>query len=318
MQLALSPIVDHIFLCYDKFKSEQKRKVTNMSVIKVHQLTKRYGAFTAVDHVSFRVETGSLLGFLGINGAGKTTLINMLSTLLTPDDGSAEICGYSLGRENQAIRRRIGIVYQQNCLDDLLTVKENLMCRGVLHGATPTETKARLDYLTERLKMNDLLKRKYRQLSGGQKRRCEIAAALMHTPDILFLDEPTTGLDPATRQDVWNAILTLRKEQNTTIFLTTHYMEEAAGADQVILLDRGRIVTQGKPCELKEKYAGDKLMLYYPSGQKEELPLSSTLDALPILAAKKGSYSSFEVIRGTMDDVFLHALGPEIYSAIRS
>lgn len=280
-----------------------------MNIIQVSDFTKKYNDLTAVNHISFQVEKGTLLGFLGVNGAGKTTVINMLATLLTPDGGSAEICGETLGKDNQNIRRKIGIVYQQNCLDDILTVRENLICRGILHGASRQEAKTQCQKLSEILKLGDILKSKYRTLSGGQKRRAEIAAALMHTPELLFLDEPTTGLDPATRQDVWGIIEELRKNEKMTVFLTTHYMEEAAGADQIIIMDHGNIIDQGTPFTLKEKYAGDKLRLFYKSGQEEVIPVASTLKALPLIQEAEGEINGFEVIQGNMDDVFLNAVG---------
>ena len=283
-----------------------------MNILKVDNLTKRYGSFTAVDHVNFTVEKGTMLGFLGVNGAGKTTVINMLATLLKPDEGSAEICGETLGKADQQIRKKIGIVYQQNCLDDLLSVEENLMCRGVIHGATKKEAKAQCKKLGEILKLNDILKKKYQSLSGGQKRRCEIAAALMHTPEILFLDEPTTGLDPATRVDVWNTIEQLQKTEKMTVFLTTHYMEEAAKADKIIIMDRGKIVTTGTPFELKETYATDKVKLFYENGEEKEIAVASTLEALPIIEEVREEISGFEVIQGNMDDVFLNAVGREL------
>ena len=283
-----------------------------MNVLKVDNLTKRYGSFTAVDHVSFTVEKGTMLGFLGVNGAGKTTVINMLATLLKPDEGTAEICGETLGKADGQIRKKIGIVYQQNCLDDLLSVEENLMCRGVIHGATKKEAKAQCKKLGEILKLNDILKKKYQSLSGGQKRRCEIAAALMHTPEILFLDEPTTGLDPATRVDVWNTIEQLQKTEKMTVFLTTHYMEEAAKADKIIIMDRGKIVTTGTPFELKETYATDKVKLFYENGEEKEIAVASTLEALPIIEEVREEISGFEVIQGNMDDVFLNAVGREL------
>lgn len=291
-----------------------------MNIIEVENLTKTYGTLTAVDHISFTVEKGTMLGFLGINGAGKSTAINMLSTLLQPDEGTATVCGHRLGKEDDAIRRKIGIVYQQNVLDELLTVKENLLCRGILHGASRSGATKQLDRLSEILKLGDILKKRYKTLSGGQKRRCEIAAALMHTPELLFLDEPTTGLDPATRKDVWEIIETLRREENTTVFLTTHYMEEAAEADQIIILDHGKIITSGTPFELKERYARDKLRLYGDPKQLSELSglvtpygleitINSTMDALPIVSEVKERIDGFEVIQGNMDDVFLNAVG---------
>lgn len=295
-----------------------------MKIIEVNGLTKTYGDLTAVDHISFSVEQGTMLGFLGINGAGKSTAINMLSTLLQPDGGTASVCGHKLGQEDDQIRRKIGIVYQQNVLDDLLTVKENLICRGILHGASRGQAAAQLDRLCEILKLEDILKKQYKPLSGGQKRRCEIAAALMHTPEILFLDEPTTGLDPATRKDVWQIIETLRRDQNMTVFLTTHYMEEAATADQIIILDHGKIIATGTPFDLKERYAKDKLRLFcdqelsglpqgsIPTAFGYEIPLGRTLDALPILGTVKDRIEGFEVIQGNMDDVFLNAVGKEL------
>lgn len=310
-----------------------------MCVIKVQNLTKKYGDLTAVNHVSFQVEKGSMLGFLGVNGAGKTTVINMLATLIATDEGNAEICGELLGKRDQQIRRKIGIVYQQNCLDDILTVQENLICRGIIHGASKDEAKAQCMRLCEILKLGDFIKKKYRTLSGGQKRRCEIAAALMHTPEILFLDEPTTGLDPATRLDVWNTIKALQKNEKMTVFLTTHYMEEAAGADQIIIMDHGNIITAGTPFALKEQFAMDKLRLFCKAGKENEAVVKkqltgckhiqtgeikpiengiietfipSTLDALPIVELVKEKIDGFEVIQGNMDDVFLNAVGKEL------
>lgn len=298
-----------------------------MTALKITQLTKRYGDFTAVDGISFEAGRGEMLGFLGVNGAGKTTTIKMLSTLLKPDDGTAEICGEILGKSNDTIRRKIGIVYQHNCLDNRLTVSENLMCRGLLHGISKAEALRRLGELCERLSMSELMKRKYGTLSGGQKRRCEIAAALMHTPELLFLDEPTTGLDPATRKDVWNVIKELRRESGMTVFLTTHYMEEAASANRIIIIEKGKIRANGTPFELKEKYAYDTVKIYCETESRENVKailaekgvtatdreyglrfaLKQTIDALEPLCALKGSITGFEVIQGNMDDVFINA-----------
>ncbi len=282
-----------------------------MNSIEIHDLTKKYGDYVAVDHISFQVREGSLIGFLGVNGAGKTTVINMLATLLKPDEGVVKICGYELGREDSEIRKNIGIVYQQNCLDDLLSVQENLICRGVLHGISRKEAKVQCDKLAETLKLDEILKKKYRMLSGGQKRRCEIAAALMHAPKILFLDEPTTGLDPATRMDVWNIVQKLQQEETMTVFLTTHYMEEAAKADDIIIIDHGKIVTAGTPFELKERYAKDKLKLYF-TDKCVTIPMESTLEAVPIIQKHKDEIKGFEVIQGNMDDVFVNVVGKEL------
>ncbi|MGN0156342.1 MAG: ABC transporter ATP-binding protein, partial [Lachnospiraceae bacterium] len=214
---------------------------------------------------------------------------------------------YTLGKEDEGIRKKIGIVYQQNCLDDLLSVQENLICRGILHGITKKEAKQQFEKLSEILKLDDIRKKPYRTLSGGQKRRCEIAAALMHAPEILFLDEPTTGLDPATRIDVWNIIEQLQREEKMTVFLTTHYMEEAARADDIIILDHGNIITTGTPLALKEKYAKDKVKLYY-KGDCVSIPIESTLHALPIIREHIDEIEGFEVILGNMDDVFVNAV----------
>lgn len=298
-----------------------------MTVIKAEGLTKAYGDIKAVDGISFQVEKGELIGFLGVNGAGKSTTINMLSTLIAPSGGKAEICGFAIGKSDKDIRRKIGIVYQQNCLDDILTVKENLISRGILHGAGGSEAAKRLDELCGILSLEDILKKRYRTLSGGQKRRCEIAAALMHTPDILFLDEPTTGLDPATRRDVWHTVEQLRKSTGMTVFLTTHYMEEAAGANRIIIIDKGRICASGTPFELKEKYAADSVKLYCSEENrgkisaldifknipltKEEFGFSftvkNTASALPAVNAAQPYINGFEVIQGNMDDVFLNS-----------
>lgn len=310
-----------------------------MEIIKVNDLTKRYGDFTAVDHVSFSVERGTMLAYLGVNGAGKTTVINMLATLLTPDGGEAKVCGKSLGKENEEIRRKIGIVYQQNCLDDILTVRENLMCRGMIHGATRAEAKEQCTRLGKILKLEGIMKKRVQMLSGGQKRKCEIAAALMHTPEILFLDEPTTGLDPATRADVWETIESLRKMEGMTVFLTTHYMEEAAGAEQIIIMDHGNILASGTPFALKEKFASDKLKLYCKEGKERQImemkdflssgndvkgklklvddhiieaEIPATLQALPLIRQAEGMIEGFEVIQGSMDDMFLNAVGKEL------
>lgn len=322
-----------LYFLSDIIGSEDKTKkdeVFNMNVINAEKLTKRYGDFTAVNGISFQVRKGELIGFLGVNGAGKSTTINMLSTLLAPTEGSAEICGVRLGVSDKEIRRKIGIVYQQNCLDDILTVRENLVCRGILHGATKPQARERLKELTKILSLGDILGKRYSTLSGGQKRRCEIAAALMHTPEILFLDEPTTGLDPATRRDVWKTIEELRKDTGMTVFLTTHYMEEAAGADRIIIISKGSIIAEGTPFQLKEKYASDTVKLYcnereavlkllseegitateIPNGLK--FSVKETIDALPFIDKVSGNISGFEVIQGNMDDVFLNAVGEDL------
>lgn len=299
------------------------RKVSE--IITVEHLKKYYREVKAVDDISFTVEKGELFGFLGVNGAGKSTTINMLCTLLKPTEGKALINGMELGKEDEEIKTHIGIVYQNNCLDNLLTVQENLLLRGGLYEKDKDKLRHNLTRVTEILNLADVLKRPFGKLSGGQKRRCEIARALMHTPDILFLDEPTTGLDPATRKNVWETVYMLQKEMGMTVFLTTHYMEEAAVADHIGIMDHGHLVEYGTPFSLKETYAKDKLYLIPKAEQRENIvmelrkndleysvleerifvKLGSTLSAMPLLAKVEDKIQGFEVIQGTMDDVFL-------------
>lgn len=294
--------------------------------IRVEHLKKYYKDVKAVDDISFSVEKGELFGFLGVNGAGKSTTINMLCTLQEPTGGRAVIHGLELGKEDERIKHHIGVVYQNNCLDKLLTVKENLLIRGSLYETDYGKLKKNLAGITEVLGLRDVLLRPYGKLSGGQKRRCEIARALMHAPDILFLDEPTTGLDPATRKQVWETVHKLQKEMGMTVFLTTHYMEEAAKADHIGIMDHGHFVEYGTPFSLKEKYAKDKLFLIPKKGRLQavqaeldaySLPYSvkdgqilawidGTLSALPLLEGVKQGIEGFEVVQGTMDDVFLN------------
>ncbi|MCM1258768.1 MAG: ABC transporter ATP-binding protein [Roseburia sp.] len=295
-------------------------------IIKVRHLKKYFQDMKAVDDISFSVQKGEMFGFLGVNGAGKSTTINMLCTLLRPTEGEAEVAGYILGKEDEEIKRNIGVVYQGNVLDDMLTVRENLILRGSLYEKDKKKLLRQIDYVCEILSLSDVLKRPYEKLSGGQKRRCEIGAALLHTPEVLFLDEPTTGLDPATRKNVWQTIGKLQKEMKMTVFLTTHYMEEAAKANHIGIIEKGHMVEFGTPFSLKEQYAKDSLILRYSpekKGQLEQIlrdsPFSSkiknekiivtvpeTISAIPLLNRMENLIEGFEVIQGTMDDVFLN------------
>lgn len=297
------------------------------SIIKVEHLKKYYKDIKAVDDISFKVEKGELFGFLGVNGAGKSTTINILCTIFEPTEGLVEVNGLKLGKDNEEIKRHIGVVYQTNCLDKRLTVKENLMLRGSLYETKRERLTKNLDNVCEILELTDVMKRPFGKLSGGQKRRCEIARALMHTPDILFLDEPTTGLDPATRKSVWSTITKLQRELDMTVFLTTHYMEEAARANHIAIIDSGHIIQYGTPFSLKEAFAKDKLRifpkenmlapiqdildrqgaLYKIKEEKITVAIDSTILSLPILESCKDMIKGFEVIQGTMDDVFLNA-----------
>ncbi len=298
------------------------------TMIKVQHLKRYFGKVRAVDDISLKVERGELFGFLGVNGAGKSTTINMLCTLYAPTDGQIEICGFTAGKENEEIRRRIGIVYQNNCLDNLLTVKENLFVHGSLYEKSRRKLNESISHICEILDLTDVYTRRYEKLSGGQKRRCEIARALINTPELLFLDEPTTGLDPATRQSVWHCLEKLRKEDNLTIFLTTHYMEEAARASHVAIIDTGKIREYGTPFSLKETYAKDQLRIYSDSPNIREhltamqlsfqeqdgfrITVPGSMAAIPILNALEGEINGFEMVQGSMDDVFLNVTGKKL------
>lgn len=295
-----------------------------MKAIEINGLTKQYGSYKAVNDLCFDVDSKEMIGFLGVNGAGKSTTINMLSTILRPDSGEVFVNGNKLGRDDRRIRESIGVVYQQNVLDELLTVRENIFVRARLAGMENSDIKRRICELCELLSLDDILNKKYKVLSGGQKRRCEIAAALMHAPGILFLDEPTTGLDPATRLEVWNAVKSLRQNKDMTVFLTTHYMEEAAAADKIVIIDKGVKKAEGTPFELKEKYARDKLKLFFDKDKEPqiiqllenrefieeafglEVLIKDSFEAIGLVEKLKGRINGFEVIQGNLDDVFLN------------
>lgn len=299
-------------------------------IIEVLGLKKSYGSVEAVKGIDFYVEKGSLFAFLGPNGAGKTTTINILGTLLKPDEGRVIIDGHELGREDDRIRSVIGMVFQEHILDDLLTVKENLILRGSFYHSDKKALKAAVDYAARITDVASYLNRPYGKLSGGQKRRADIARALVNTPKVLFLDEPTTGLDPQTRQNVWEAIEQLRKEKNMTIFLTTHYMEEAARADYVVIIDNGLIAARGTPAQLKEQYSSDYLILHTDQVERViqtlaaigrpfearndtvTVSLESTMQALPVLEQCRDLIRGFQVAEGSMDDAFIQITGREI------
>ncbi|MFA7010332.1 MAG: ATP-binding cassette domain-containing protein, partial [Bacilli bacterium] len=230
-------------------------------VIEVKGLHKFYGNIHAVKGIDFYVEKGKVFAFLGPNGAGKSTTIDIICTFLKQDEGEVLVYGNKLGEKDDEIRSIIGAVFQDGLLDGLLTIEENLQIRGAFYGLRGSKLKQAIVEVAEVTEIKDLLKRQYKNLSGGQRRRCDIARALINTPKILFLDEPTTGLDPQTRKMVWETISTLQKKTKMTIFLTTHYMEEAANADYVIVIDNGIIAAKGTPAELKENYSCDKLII---------------------------------------------------------
>ncbi len=299
-------------------------------MMEVNGLVKSYGDVKAVRGIDFYVEKGKLFAFLGPNGAGKSTTIEILSTALKADEGHAMINGYTLGKEDSRIRASIGVVFQGHHLDDLLTVKENLLTRAGFYGLRGADLTHAVEQAAKDAEVKDFLDRPYGKLSGGQRRRADIARALVNRPQILFLDEPTTGLDAQTRRNVWECINRLRVENEMTIFLTTHYMEEASGADYVIVIDHGKIAAKGTPAQLKAEYATDQLRLWVPEPQAvlkllDEMSIGyrqqadiisvaipSTLDSLPIIDRLRDHISGFEVMQGTMDDAFIGITGKEM------
>ena len=245
------------------------------NIIEIENLSKCYGDFTAVNHISFQVKKGELFAFLGTNGAGKSTTINMICSLLTKTFGKIIVSGFDMDCEAEKIRSCLGIVFQNNVLDDLLTVKENLTIRAQLRGLCGVELNTCIKELKENFDLFDIWKRPFGKLSGGQKRKCEIAQAVLHKPEILILDEPTTGLDPQTRTAIWSLIRNMQEKYGMTVFLTTHYMEEAAAADHVVILEKGSIQAEGTPDALKSRYGKDSLKLWFDYLDKVQISLES-------------------------------------------
>ncbi|WP_317911916.1 ABC transporter ATP-binding protein [Carnobacterium maltaromaticum] len=293
------------------------------NLINIQGLTKKYQQKEVVSSIDLKVEKGSLFAFLGPNGAGKSTTINMISTAIKPTSGSIFVDGLEVGKENSKIRQKIGIVFQDNVLDDLLTVEENLLFWGKIYSLSKNELNKQLDFLENLLHLTDILKQRFGTLSGGQKRRAEIARAIIHRPLLLILDEPTTGLDPKTRVQVWQTITYLREKLGMTVFLTTHYMEEAAEADKIAVINHGELIALGTPNQLRNKYSRDSLNLYKTSledlkieCEKRKLGYTEGIDfiriqvrdtdeALHLLNELNDLYQSFEVRKGNLDDVFL-------------
>lgn len=293
------------------------------NLINIQGLTKKYQQKEVVSSLDLKVEKGSLFAFLGPNGAGKSTTINMISTAIKPTSGSIFVDGLEVGKENSKIRQKIGIVFQDNVLDDLLTVEENLLFWGKIYSLSKNELNKQLDFLENLLHLTDILKQRFGTLSGGQKRRAEIARAIIHRPLLLILDEPTTGLDPKTRVQVWQTITYLREKLGMTVFLTTHYMEEAAKADKIAVINHGELIALGTPNQLRNKYSRDSLNLYKTSledlkieCEKRKLGYTEGIDfiriqvrdtdeALHLLNELNDLYQSFEVRKGNLDDVFL-------------
>ena len=294
------------------------------NIIQINNLNKSFGSVNAVQNLSFRVKKGELFAFLGINGAGKSTTINIMCGQLSKDSGSVFIDKHDLDKDMDYIKRELGVVFQSSVLDSALSVYDNLESRAALYGITGMEFKKRLSELAKILDFENLLKRTVGKLSGGQRRRIDIARALFHKPKILILDEPTTGLDPQTRRLIWNAISSFRKDENMTVFLTTHYMEEANEADDVVILDAGKIAAQGNPVSLKKRYSSDYVKLYLPRSQRTDKMLENyDFEYTNCYVVKmKGSgeaklfvknnfdlIDDFEIVKGDMDDVFLKVTG---------
>ena len=296
------------------------------NIMEISHLYKSFGEVKAVQDLNFCVKKGELFAFLGVNGAGKSTTINIMCGELRKDSGSVRICDADLDREPDSIRRKLGVVFQGSVLDKDLSVRDNLRSRAALYGIHGKAFEKRLEELTELLDFADLLKRPLGKLSGGQRRRIDIARALLHEPEILILDEPTTGLDPQTRTNLWQVIGRLRREQGMTVFLTTHYMEEAADADYVVIIDRGRIAAEGTPLTLKNTYTGDFITLYgITEEQVKTLGASyesirdayrvfvkDTAAATELILRYPEIFRDYEITKGKMDDVFLAVTGKKL------
>lgn len=299
-------------------------------IIEIKNLSKSYGEVKAVKNLSLKVKEGELFAFLGINGAGKSTTINIMCGQLSKDNGTITIDGLDLDKDVNNIKSKLGVVFQNSVLDVSLSVYDNLESRAALYGIKGQDFKNRLNELSELLEFKDLLKRSINKLSGGQKRRIDIARALIHKPSILILDEPTTGLDPQTRKNLWDVITDLRKTENMTVFLTTHYMEEAAEADYVVIIDSGEISAQGTPLELKNNYSGDYITLYNVNEEyvKElgleyekirdayKLYVSNTKQATDLIVKHPALFNDYEITKGKMDDIFLTVTGKKLTGGI--
>lgn len=295
-------------------------------IIEIERLSKHFDHVVAVDNISFSVMQGELFAFLGTNGAGKSTTINMICTLLKKTSGTIRVDGFDTEKDAAAVRRCLGVVFQNNVLDDLLTVSDNLKTRARFQGLHGNRLSSRLDEIRTAFELTDIWKRPFGKLSGGQKRKCEIARAILCEPKVLILDEPTTGLDPQTRTLIWDLIRKMQVQREMTVFLTTHYMEEAAAADHVVILEKGNICAQGTPDTLKNQYGKDTLRLrfadmddglrklkamgYQPKQNADRtiIPVQDCQEALKIINSLD-NFIDFELIKGSMDDVFLAATG---------
>jgi multidrug/hemolysin transport system ATP-binding protein len=301
-----------------------------MTSVKVENLTKNFGETKAIDDLSFEVKKGSFFAFLGQNGAGKSTTINVLLGILTSDMGKIT---YEDNVNFKDFRKKIGVVFQNNVFDPLLTVKENLELYTNLSLDKEINPKKRILELQELFKI-DYINQKFQNLSGGQKRKAEVARAVIASPSLLFLDEPTTGLDPKTRTEVWEIIHNIRKELDMTVFLTTHYMEECENADNIVIISHGQKIATGSPAQLKKEFSKDYLKItphspaqleenlkkwedkssanYKILGNSYKIYLNDPQLSIEFLAENRENIQFFEALRGNMDDVFLNAVGEEL------
>lgn len=292
-------------------------------LLEISHLSKAYGKKKAVDDISFSVKRGELFAFLGVNGAGKSTTISMICGAQKKDAGNILFCGKDIEKDANDVKRKIGVVFQNSVLDQLLTVRDNLKYRAAMYGIAGSDFKKRYEELAEAFDLREIENQKVKSLSGGQRRRADIARAVLHQPEFLILDEPTTGLDPGTRKKLWRIIRNLRDRQNLTVFLTTHYMEEAADADNIVILDKGKIIAEGTPLDLKNEFAKDTVTIYH-AGEEEikklnlpykkikggyRLEIASTRDATELILNNPALFCDYEIVKGKMDDVFLSATG---------
>lgn len=297
-----------------------------MKVLEVRGLQKNYKDVNAVKGIDFDINKGEFVALLGPNGAGKTTTINILCTLLKPTAGEISYNGYKIGTDDENIRKKVGIVFQDNVLDDKLSVRENLLTRGILYNNDRNIVKEKVNNIISTLKIDNYESQYYGNLSGGQRRRVDIARALLHSPEILFLDEPTTGLDPSTRKLIWETMDALLKE-GLTIILTTHYMEETMNCDKVIIMNMGEIICSDTPEQLRLMHSTDTLKVLGNLKEIEKLiteydyeinqdyikiKLNSTKDSIGLLKVIENHVEAFEVLRGNMDDVFLNLTGTRL------
>ena len=297
-------------------------------ILQIEHLSKSYGDLKAIDDISLKVKKGSLFSFLGMNGAGKSTTINIICSILKKDSGKIYVNGYDLDKDVNNIKEEIGIVFQNSVLDNDLTVYQNLKVRASFYGFSKKEEKEKINNIVNLLQLNDILDKPINKLSGGQKRRVDIARSMIHNPKLLILDEPTTGLDPKTRLMVWNLINEIRNKTGMNVFLTTHYMEEAEETTYIVIMNKGKIISVGTPLELKNKYTSDYIKAYLDKNEqleellnKDKIQYSYFVEnnfykiyiknsefSVGLLNKYKDYIKDFEILKGDMDDVFLNAI----------